>query len=255
MRPFVLAALCGLYASSAAAEPGFARMFRAKYGYEPACTACHAAGGGSELGGYGVDFKKAGRSASALAAIEAFDSDHDGFANLAEIKAKANPGARDSTPQNPGSWLDPANLIPAEVQKIFPTVHTYKPLDAIFTDKEIARARALGVNLGEADETTIYVPFDDAQAQGAAVIVPATVDSKQLFLVVAADRGLNLKAIVPIAAKDAPRTVSIDPSLLGQHVDKITVASGLPAAEAAVAAGVKKAATILFVRLTKGEDK
>src|SRR5262249_47069427 len=103
-------------ATTASAEPGFARLFKGAYGYEPACGACHTEGGGSPLNGYGNDFKKAGLNAKGLAAIESLDSDGDGAANIAEIRAKANPGSRDSTPANQGNWLDPDHLIPAEVQ-------------------------------------------------------------------------------------------------------------------------------------------
>ena len=241
--------------STAAAEPGFARMFRGRYGYEPACGACHTEGGGSDLTGYGEDFKKAGKSAKAFDAIEAADSDHDGASNIAEIKAKSNPGSKTSTPANPGDWLDPSSLIPKEVQAIYPGIHTYKPLDAVFTTAEIARAAALGVELGAEDETTIYVPFDGGKAQGAAVIVPAKREGEKLYLVVAADRELNLKSIVPIAAKNAPPAPKVDPSLLGKHVDRVEVPSGLAPGEAAVATAVKKAAAILCVRLTKGAEK
>jgi hypothetical protein len=255
VKAVAIALLWTLLASNAFAEPGFARMFRGKYGYEPACHACHTEGGGSELTAYGADFKKAGKSVAALSAIEPLDSDHDGFANLAEIKAKANPGSRSSTPDKPGDWLDPSRLIPAEVQKIFPGVHTYKPLDAVFTAAEIARAKALGVSLSEADETTIYVPFEGGQAQGAAVIVPTLYDGKPLFLVVAADRALSLRAVAPIAAKGAPRGVKIDPSFIGKRVNQVEVPQGLAPADMAVATGVKKAATMLYVRLTKGVEK
>jgi hypothetical protein len=252
MKPILLAVFLSLLASNAAAEPGFARLYRGKYGYEPACTACHSEGGGSPLNAYGEAFKKAGKTSAAFAAIEALDSDGDGAANLAEIKAKANPGAKQSNPANPGEWLDPSNLIPAEVQKIFPGVHSYKPLDAIFTPKEIERARKLGVSLSESDETTIYVPFDAGQAQGAAVIVPAAHQGKQSFLVVATDRSLNVKSVVPIATKETPPPdAKAYSSLIGKHVDQIVPPDGLGRAEAAAAAAVQKAAVILFVRLTK----
>jgi len=248
-----MALVASLLAPNAWAEPGFARLFRGQYGYEPACGACHSEGGGSPLNAYGEAFKKAGKTANALRAIEPLDSDGDGATNLAEIKAKSNPGSRKSTPDDKGDWLDPTNLIPAEVQKIFPGVRTYKPLDAIFTAKEIERAKRLGVELGASDETTIYVPFDGGQAQGAAVIVPAAHEGKQCFLVVATDRGLNVKSIVPIATKEAPFADGgkIYPSLVGKHVDQIVVPDKLPPGEAALAAAAKKAAAILFVRLTK----
>jgi len=251
---FTLAA--SAVASTASAEPGFARMFRGRYGYEPACGACHTEGGGSDLTGYGEDFKKAGKSAKAFDAIEAADSDRDGATNLAEIKAKSNPGSAASTPSNPGNWLDPASLIPKEVQAVFPGVHTYKPLDAIFTAAEIERAKALGVTLTPDDETTIYVPFDSGKAQGAAVIVAAARgEGEKLYLVVAADRDLNLKSVVPIAVKGARPPPRIDPSLLGKHVDRVDVPGALPPDETAVATAVKKAAAILAVRLTKGAEK
>lgn len=85
------------------------------------------------------------------------------------------------------------------------------------------------------------------------MIVPAAHQGKQSFLVVATDRGLNVKAIVPIAAKETPFAdgAKVYPSFVGKHVDQIVVPDKLGPGEAALAAAVKKAAAILFVRLTK----
>ncbi|MGH7822508.1 MAG: hypothetical protein ACREQ9_22330, partial [Candidatus Binatia bacterium] len=241
-RPWSALAVA-LLAGEAMAEPGFSRMFRARYGYQAPCIACHTESGGSALNAYGEAFKKAGKNPNAFAVIEPLDADGDGSANLAEIKAKSHPGSRQSTPDAKGDWLDPTNLIPAEVRKIFPGVLSFKPIDASLTAKEIERAKKLGVALSEEDETTIYVPFEGSEAQGAAVVVPAVDRGKQFFLVVAADRALNLKAVTPIATKESP---PLEPSalspLLGKHVDQIVVPKGLGEGEAAAAAAAKKAA-------------
>lgn len=250
----VVFVLCGLaLASAAGAEPSFARMYKESYGYEPSCNACHSEGGGSPLNAYGEALKKAGVNPGGLKAIEPLDSDGDKSANAVEIKARSNPGSASSTPDNKGNWLDPANLIPVEVQKLFPGIKSYKPIDAILTDREIERARGLGVTLGKEDETTIYVPFDGQKAAGAAIIVPTTYESKPLFLVVAMDRELNLKGFAPIgASKIPPATESkVASSLVGKSARALPAPAHTDSIDDAVTAGVKKAATILYVRLTK----
>jgi hypothetical protein len=56
---------------------------------------------GATLNAYGLDYRKAGRSLEAFAAIAGLDSDGDGHANAAEIAAVRNPGDAASRPGLP----------------------------------------------------------------------------------------------------------------------------------------------------------
>lgn len=254
MQRVLIAALLYLFGySTALAEPSFARMYKGTYGYMPSCNACHRDGGGSPLNEYGKQFEKAGMKIAAFAAIEGADADGDGASNGDEAKAKANPGSDDSTPDNKGDWLDVSNLIPKEVQVLFPGVRSYLPKDAILTDSEIARAKALGATLGEADENTIYIPVKDKKAAGTAVIVPVKQGDKQFFLVVATDTQLNLTHIVPFNTKEVPGAVEsgVYKKLVGKAVKDLP--SGDPSSlDGAITDSVKRAGTLLYVRLKKG---
>ena len=177
LAPFRLTA--GLVASAlllaslpAQAEPAFARLYKNQFGYMPCCNACHKDGGGTPVNAYGQQFKDAGLNAGAFAKIASLDADGDGQRNAAESNARANPGSDHSTPDAPGDWLDTSNLIPKPVRALFPDVTTYKLVDALFTDKEIARAAARGVTLVTEDENTIYVPVRDRRPIGTSIIVP-----------------------------------------------------------------------------------
>ena len=65
------------------------------------CNLCHTSSI-PNLNPYGAAYKSAGRNTAALAAIEALDSDGDGFSNLAEIQALTFPGnANDFAAQTP----------------------------------------------------------------------------------------------------------------------------------------------------------
>lgn len=108
----------------------------------PSRNACHKDGGGTPVNAYGQRFKDAGLSLAAFDKIAALDGDGDGAGNADEAAAKSNPGSPKSTPQDKGSWLDTASLIPREVQALFPGVRAYLPKDALLTDGDIARAGA-----------------------------------------------------------------------------------------------------------------
>jgi beta-glucanase (GH16 family) len=61
------------------------------------CDLCHTSNVPS-LNAYGSAFKSAGRNTAAFAAIEAQDSDGDGFSNIQEIKALSFPGDKSDHP-------------------------------------------------------------------------------------------------------------------------------------------------------------
>ena len=259
-KPLLLQTISGLTAmlfmTTLQAEPQFARQYKSAYGYPPSCNACHKDGGGSPLNDYGKAFEGVGAGAAAYAKIEGQDSDGDGDTNLAEIKAKANPGDPGSTVKDPGKWLDTSNLIPKSVQAAFPGVKVYKPLDALFTDKEIERAAGLGVTLTEADENTIYVPVKDGKAAGTAIIVPAMHERKPFFLLVATDPKLVITRVEAISTKHVPgaEKSAIYAKLIGKPADAIAadgVGEGTSGVDAAIVSGVQKAGAILAVRLKK----
>ncbi len=232
------------------AEPRFARLYKQHYGYPPSCHACHKDGGGTPLNAYGEDWRDAGSNVGAFAKIGEQDSDGDGASNATEAKAKANPGQVRSTPQSPGDWLDTANLIPREVQRLFPGVTAYKPLDTILTDKELARAEKMGVSLGPQDETTIYVPVRDGKAAGTAIIVPAQFKGEQFFVLLATNRQLEVSHAVAMHAGkvDGADDPALYAGAIGRTVEQLP-GGGQDSLADAVAAALKRAAVLLHVRL------
>lgn len=241
-----------LLTSTVQAEPRFARLYKQQFGYVPSCNACHKDGGGSDLNVYGEAFKSAGGGMAAFQRIASMDSDGDGVGNQAEAQSKSNPGHATSTPRKPGDWLSTANLIPREVQSLFPGVAAYKPLDAILTEAEQARAAALGVSLSAEDETTIYVPVKDGKAAGTAIIVPASHQGQQFFVLLATDRQLRVthaQALHVGGLKQAEQA-ALYQYAIGRSVDDLPL-DGEGLAQA-VALALKKAGAILHVRLKKG---
>lgn len=239
-----------LASAQAAAEPAFARLYKQQYGYAPSCNACHKDGGGTPLNAYGQAFKDAGMNAAAFAGIAKADADGDGAANDDEAKSKANPGAKTSTPAAKGDWLDTASLIPREVQAQFPGVKEYLPRDAVLTDADIQRARGLGAELARQDENTIYIPLQDKKPIGTAIIFGVRWQGKDFFLLMATDRQLKVTAVKPMStlhAADAARSKVYD-SFKGIALDKLAVAKGSDL-DAAITGAVKKAGTLVYVRL------
>jgi hypothetical protein len=232
------------------AEPAFARMYKQQFGYPPSCNACHKDGGGTPLNPYGQQFKDAGKNLAAFAKIAGADADGDGAANDAEARAKANPGSKSSTPAKPGDWLDTASLIPREVQAIFPGVRSYLPKDAVLTDADIARARALGAELSKADENTIYIPVESQKPAGTAIIFPAQFKGKDFFLLLATDRALTVTQVQPLNTSHVPEAAKskVYATFKGVAADKLPAAQG-DSLDAAITRAVKKAGTLLYVRL------
>jgi hypothetical protein len=178
------------------------------------------------------------------------DLDGDGAKNADEAAAKANPGDAKSTPAAKGDWLDTMSLIPREVQALFPGVREYLPRDAVLTDADIARAKTLGATLAKADENTIYIPLVDKKPAGTALIFPASFKGKEFFLLLATDRQLNVTAVQPLNTLHVPEAAKSPAyaSFKGVAVDKLPAASGA-GLEAAICEAVKKAGTLLYVRL------
>ena len=248
-RNALIAGLAVLASAPAAAEPAFARLYKQQYGYAPSCNACHKDGGGTPLNAYGQAYKDAGMNAGAFTKIAAADSDGDGGGNEAEAKAKANPGAKTSTLASKGDWLDTASLIPREVQAQFPGVKEYLPRDAVLTDADIKRAKGLGAALTKQDENTIYVPLQERKPVGTAIIFGARWQNKDFFLLMATDRQLKVTALKPMGTLPAGAATSkVYERLRGIALDQLPAAQGNDL-DAAITAAVKKAGTLVYVRL------
>lgn len=236
--------------AEAQAQPVFALMYKQQFGYAPSCNACHKDGGGTALNAYGEAFKKAGENLAAFKAIEKQDADGDGFANADEAAAKANPGLKASTPKAPGDWLDSLSLIPKEVQACFPGVKTWLPKDALLSDADVARAATLGATLGKADDNTIYIPLVDQRPSGTALIFAASYQGKPFYLLLTTDRQLTITSVEPMNTRqvqDAAKS-KVYATFKGVPVDKLQTATGNDL-DAVITAAVKKAGTLLYVRL------
>ena len=232
-----------MFSASALAEPAFARLYKQQFGYTPSCNACHKDGDGKQ-------YKDAGQSLAAFGQIAALDADGDGAKNGDEAAAKSNPGDARSTPASKGAWLDTASLIPREVQALFPGVREYLPRDAVLTPADIARAKGLGASLGKADENTIYIPLVEKKPAGTAVIAPAQFKGKTFFLLLATDRQLKVTSVTPLNTTQVPEAAKSKAyaAFKGIPLDALPPASG-SGVEAAIAEAVKKAGTLVFVRL------
>ncbi|MGQ0701284.1 MAG: hypothetical protein ACT4PZ_23940 [Panacagrimonas sp.] len=239
-----------LLSAGANAEPAFVRLYKQQYGYAPSCNACHKDGGGTPRNGYGDQFRSAGENLAAFDKIASMDGDDDGFTNVAEASAKANPGSKNSTPENKTDWLDTASLIPREVQALFPGVRAYLPKDALLTDADISRAKTLGAELSKEDENTIYIPLADQRPAGTAVIFPAEFNKKVFFLLMATDRQLKVTVVQPLNTAHVPEALrsAVYANFKGLSLDQLPVAKG-EGVDAAITAAVKKAGTLVFVRL------
>lgn len=242
----VLTAAC----AKAQAQPVFALMYKQQFGYAPSCNACHKDGGGTALNAYGEAFKGAGKSLIAFKTIEKQDADGDGFANGDEAIAKANPGVKTSTPKAPGDWLDALSLIPKEVQARFPGVKTWLPKDALLTDADLARAKALGAALSKADDNTIYIPLADQRPSGTALIFAAEYQGKPFYLLLTTDRALTVVSVEPMNTRQVPEAEKskVYARFKGVAVDKLPAATGSDL-DAVITAAVKKAGTLLYVSL------
>ena len=250
LTKIVLFLTLSLTFSSVCAQPNYARQFKQQYGFSPSCQACHSEGGGTKLNNYGEAFKDHGKNLSAFTKIAQLDSDLDGTSNDAEAQAKSNPGDKKSTPTNKGQWLDLSSLIPKEVQARFPEATAWKPLDALLTEKDIAKAQALGVNLNKDDENTIYIPVADRRPIGTGIIFPAMFEGNTFFLIMTSDRQLNFTEVSIIKVGQAP-DLPKDPlfqSWLGQPIQTLTSREE-NSLIGSISQAVKKAGVLVYLRL------
>jgi hypothetical protein len=237
-------------ALSAFAMPTFARQYKHQYGYIPSCHACHQEGGGTPLNEYGQAFKGEGKNSAAFELIAAIDSDKDGFTNELEATKKSNPGDTNSTPSSQGDWLDLSSLIPKEVQNLFPDATAWKPLDAILTDKDIARAKSLGVTLSAEDENTIYIPVAKRRPIGTALIFPVIHKGETFFLLMATDRQLNISQVSLLKTDKSPEKISSElfKEFVGSPLQSVSSGDGQSLVNS-IRLAVKRAGVLVYMRL------
>jgi hypothetical protein len=175
---FLAAALIALAVLQyASATPTNRRLFYRTYGYKTSCNTCHTNGGGSPRNPFGRDFEKAGEDAEAFKALESKDSDHDGFTNITEIKAKSNPGDPKSTPDSPGDWLKDAErefLSERDLERIFPDADSFETRDIKLTAEQVKFVEArLGGALSDSLKTiSIAFAISGKKKTGVAVAIP-----------------------------------------------------------------------------------
>jgi hypothetical protein len=248
--PLLLLIWMALSAAHSYAKPTYAREFKQFYGYTPSCHACHKDGGGTPINQFGQDYKDQGNNISAFKLIAELDSDQDGFANGIEVAKKANPGHPKSTPGNKGNWLDLSSLIPNEVQALFPKATAWKPLDALLTEKDIERAKGLGVELSRDDENMIYIPVAERRPIGTALIFPVEYQSETFFLLMATDRQLNISEVKPLSSQTLP--FELDGALFkgfaSQALQSVSLAEGDDLA-VSISQAVKRAGALVYIRL------
>ena len=189
------------------ALPSFQRLWERKYGYKTSCMLCHSKGGGSQLGAYGEDFQRFGMNPKAFELIEKRDSDNDGFSNIAEIKAKSNPGDPRSTPEKPTEWLSQIrdSALPIdELKTIFPAAKKFSLLEGtLFPDQIKSIEKILNDKLSESDAVpTFYFAVDDKQARtGVALFSTSSKNSEKLIVGIGADLTGKITNVVLIKNK------------------------------------------------------
>lgn len=246
----LLGLACALMGAQLQAQPLFANLYKQQYGYTPACMACHRDGGGSPLNTFGEQFKNGGHNAAAFSVIADKDADGDGVSNAVEALAKANPGNKNSTPSDKGNWLDISSLIPKEIQDQFPDIKEYLPRDAFLTEGDLQRAKGMGAVLSKADDNTIYIPLKDRRPAGTALIFQADYKDQPFFLMLTTDRNLKITKVAPINTHkvEAAAAPKLYTRFEGMMLDQLPASAGT-SLDDAITRAVKKAGTLVYVRL------
>lgn len=250
ITPLLLTFVLLLNSAYSFAMPAFARQYKQHYGYTPSCHACHKEGGGTPMNDYGMAFEGQGKNKAAFKLIAELDSDKDGFANGVEASKKSNPGNPTSTPSKPGGWLELSNLIPKEIQALFPKAEAWKPLDATLTEQDIQRADTMGVKLSREDENMIYIPVANRRPIGTGLIFPVTYQNETFFLIMATDRQLNISQIQRLDSQKLPFELGADlfEGFNGKALQSIPHSEG-ESLLSVISEAVKRAGALVYIRL------
>lgn len=250
IAPLLLTFVLILNTAYSYAMPAFARQYKQHYGYTPSCHACHQEGGGTPLNNYGEAYQDNGENKAAFKLIAELDSDKDGFANGVEASTKSDPGNPKSTPSKPGEWLELSNLIPKEIQALFPKAEAWKPLDATLTEQDIQRADTMGVKLSREDENMIYIPVANRRPIGTGLIFPVTYQNETFFLMMTTDRQLNISQIKHLDSKKLPFELGgeLFEGFNGKALQSIPHSEGA-SLTSAISEAVKRAGALVYMRL------
>lgn len=199
-----------VYSDCSWALPSHKRLWERKYGYSTSCMLCHSKGGGSQLGAYGEDFQRFGMTPGAFGEIEKRDSDKDGFTNIDEIRAKANPGDPLSTPARPTDWLSRVeeSMMPLdELKKIFPEARKFSLLEGTLFPLQIEEIeKKLNDKLSVADTVpTFYFAIKDQNDKlvriGVAIFSASARNPEKLILGIGVDLSGKITNVVLIKNK------------------------------------------------------
>lgn len=192
------------------ALPAHKRLWERKYGQSTSCILCHSKGGGSQLNSYGEDFQRFGMTPKAFLDIEKRDSDKDGFINIEEIRAKANPGDPLSTPEKPTDWLSriEESMMPLdELNKIFPEAKKFSLLEGTLFPEQINEIESgLNEKLSDADTVpTFYFAVKDQDKKnirvGVAIFSTSIKNPEKLIVGIGVDLSGKITNVILIKNK------------------------------------------------------
>jgi hypothetical protein len=190
MRLVALLILGSLFsAAQADAFPVHRRLFQVKYGGSVRCEVCHQGGGGSRRNVYGDAWSKSGETLEGFAAIEAADSDGDGFANKAEIEGKSNPGDPNSTPSNPGARYQRVQAVPIPTEQllmVFERASSIEASELTLDPKQVGKIeKAVGRKLTDEDKLpTLYFALEGQKRAAVAAFTDVASKGGRMTLLV-----------------------------------------------------------------------
>ncbi|MGH6629767.1 MAG: hypothetical protein ACREB3_08555, partial [Burkholderiales bacterium] len=135
-----------------------------------------------------------------------------------------------------------------------PGIRAYLPKDAVLTPDEIARAKKIGATLSAVDENTIYIPVGaDKKPVGTAIIAPGKLKGKTFFVLLTTDAKLNITQVSALNAKQVPEAgkSKLYASFTGKNLKDLPAAAETSTIDGAITEAVKKAGTLVYVRLKK----
>ncbi len=97
---------------------------------------------------------------------------------------------------------------------------------------------------------TIYIPLQDKRPAGTAIIFPAEYKGKAFFLLMTTDRQLSVTSVQPMNTLHVPEAAksAVYASFKGKALNQLPAAQG-NTLEATITGAVKKAGTLVYVRL------
>lgn len=216
--------------------------FFKEYNYVPSCQTCHSPNSYA-LNPYGKDLQKAAKLGLGFKKVAQKDSDQDNKSNVAEIKARTNPGNR-----APGSGhLANKLLAPYEAQMVFQHADNWSVKEAKLTDKIIEEdAREMGVKLEPNDQNLVYIPLKNKKPLAFILVYPFYLNKQLIRIQLSVDRKLNILSVRDLSGKLDKKMMKVLEGLKGTSY-KTSILGNKD--ERKVRQAVKDAAVILFLSL------